>query len=65
MAVPKKKVSRARRDRRRAHNFKVAVPTIGVCPNCKSPVLPHHACPTCGQYQGRQVINVEAETGTK
>lgn len=59
MAVPKKKVSKARRDRRRAHNFRVEAPTLSTCPNCKSAVRPHHVCPTCGQYQGRQVLNVE------
>jgi hypothetical protein len=24
-------------------------------------VLPHHACPTCGFYKGRQVIDVFAK----
>lgn len=60
MAVPKKKVSKSRRDTRRAHNFRVAVPNLSVCPNCKGAVLPHHVCPTCGQYRGRQVIVKEA-----
>lgn len=59
MAVPKKKVSKSRRDSRRAHNFRVEAPNLSICPNCKSPTLPHHVCPTCGQYQGRQVINKE------
>lgn len=61
MAVPKKKVSQSRRDSRRAHNFRLEAPNLSVCPNCKSATLPHHVCPTCGQYQGRQVIVVEAE----
>jgi hypothetical protein len=21
--------------------------------------MPHHVCPTCGQYRGRQVIEIE------
>lgn len=65
MAVPKKKVSKARRDSRRAHNFRLEAPNVSLCPNCKSPVLPHHACPTCGQYQGRQVLRVAGETAAQ
>ena len=33
MAVPKGKVSKARRDKRRA-NWKAAVPTLVECPHC-------------------------------
>jgi large subunit ribosomal protein L32 len=65
MAVPKKKVSKSRRDSRRAHNFRVEAPNLSICPNCKSPTLPHHVCPTCGQYQGRQVINKETEAAAQ
>ncbi|MBP2019256.1 large subunit ribosomal protein L32 [Symbiobacterium terraclitae] len=61
MAVPKKKVSKSRRDSRRAHNFRLVAPNLIPCPNCKAPTLPHRVCPTCGYYQGRQVINKEAE----
>lgn len=61
MAVPKKKVSKSRRDSRRAHNFRLTAPNLSICPNCKAPTLPHRVCPTCGQYQGRQVIDVEAK----
>lgn len=61
MAVPKKKMSKSRRDSRRAHNFRVVAPNLSTCPNCKSPMLSHRVCPTCGQYQGRQVINMETE----
>jgi large subunit ribosomal protein L32 len=65
MAVPKKKVSRSRRDSRRAHNFRVVAPNLIPCPTCKAPILPHHVCDNCGQYQGRQVLNVEAEAAAK
>lgn len=62
MAVPKKKVSRSRRDSRRAHNFRVAVPNLIPCPNCKEMTLQHNVCPSCGQYKGVQVLkNVEPE----
>ncbi len=34
--------------------------SLSVCPQCKSPKLPHVACPVCGTYNGRQVVEVEA-----
>jgi large subunit ribosomal protein L32 len=59
MAVPKRKVSKTRRDSRRAANFRLEAPNLSICPNCKAPKLPHRACPSCGQYQGRQVLKTE------
>lgn len=55
MGVPKKRTSRQKRDQRRAH-WKVTAPNVGVCPKCGEPVLPHRACPNCGEYQGRSVM---------
>jgi large subunit ribosomal protein L32 len=59
MAVPKGKVSRQRRDKRRSSHWKLAVPGIVKCPNCGEFCAPHRACPHCGQYKGRAVLNVE------
>jgi large subunit ribosomal protein L32 len=56
MAVPKKRTSSARRDKRRA-NHKAAEPSLNRCPRCHSPRLPHRVCPTCGTYAGREVIS--------
>ena len=58
MAVPKRKVSRTRRDKRRTH-WKAKKPAISVCPNCHSPKLPHRVCKECGYYKGRVVVEVE------
>jgi large subunit ribosomal protein L32 len=56
MAVPKKRTSSARRDKRRAnHRAEKARPSR--CPRCHSPRLPHRVCPTCGTYAGREVIS--------
>jgi large subunit ribosomal protein L32 len=55
MAVPKKRTSRTRRDKRRA-SHSVAAPRLNRCPRCHSPRLPHRVCPTCGTYAGREVI---------
>ncbi len=55
MAVPKRKLSKARRDMRRA-NWKLAVPGMVQCPQCHEWKLPHRVCPECGYYDGRQVV---------
>ena len=55
MAVPKKRTSSARRDKRRAQH-KAGKPSLRVCPRCHSPRIPHRVCPTCGTYKGREVI---------
>jgi len=60
VALPKRKKSRARRDYRRAH-WKLTAVTYVTCPSCTEPMLPHHACPSCGQYKGREVVKVEEE----
>lgn len=57
MAVPKKKTSKARRDKRRTH-WKVLPPNLVLCPQCKEPKLPHHVCPNCGTYKGKKVLEV-------
>ncbi len=54
MANPKRKLSKARRNRRRAHDA-LAKPPQSVCPNCGEAKLPHRACASCGTYRDREV----------
>ena len=54
MAVPKKKTSKARRDKRRAQHG-IESPRVNVCPTCHQPKLPHRVCPTCHTYKGREI----------
>lgn len=58
MAVPKRKTSKARRDKRRAHKS-LSMPAVATCPQCDEPRMPHRVCPTCGYYHGRAVLEVE------
>jgi len=60
MAVPKGKVSKARRDKRRGSNWKLSVPGLVKCPKCGALRMPHRACKECGSYDGRDVIAVES-----
>ena len=59
MAVPKGKVSRQRRDKRRSSHWKLTAPALAKCPNCGALKMPHRACPECGMYKGRQVITID------
>ncbi len=59
MAVPKSKVSKARRDKRRA-NWKLEVPGLIKC-ECGAYRLPHRVCPACGKYNGRSYAKDAAE----
>ena len=57
-ALPKRKTSKARAGKRLSHRA-VRPPTLDECPQCHSPKLPHHACPNCGTYNGREIIKME------
>ena len=54
MAVQQNKVSKSRKNMRRAHDH-VAKPTVIYC-ECGEPTLPHRICPSCGTYKGRQYL---------
>ena len=54
MAVPKKKTSKSRRDKRRAQHG-IEAPRVNVCPTCGQPKRPHRICPNCKTYKGRDV----------
>ena len=56
--LPKRKYAKARRGKRRSH---LALKTAALvdCPQCHSPKQPHRVCPTCGSYNGREVIEIK------
>ncbi len=55
MAVPKRKTSKSKRDKRRTHQ-KITGPNLTTCSQCGEARLQHHVCPACGVYRGRTVI---------
>lgn len=64
MANLKWKTPRSKTRSRRAANWKLRSITTVECPQCKQSKRPHFACPSCGTYDGRQVITIDEESGT-
>ena len=65
MAVPKGKVSRQRRDKRRSSHWKLTAPALVACPKCGALHQPHRMCPECGPYNGRQVKVIESKVAAE
>jgi len=57
VAVPKRKMSRSNTRSRRA-NWKTTVAALQPCKRCRELKLTHVACPTCGTYNDRDVLDV-------
>jgi large subunit ribosomal protein L32 len=57
-ALPKRKYAKARQGERRGH-LKLTSPAMAKCPQCGGPVQPHHACPACGNYNGREAVEIK------
>jgi large subunit ribosomal protein L32 len=49
------------RIRQRKGHFKAEVAEVADCPNCAAPHRSHHVCPSCGFYNGRQVLTVKVD----
>jgi len=49
-----------RHSTRRSHDFLTAV-GVSECPACHEKKLPHRACPKCGEYKGRAVLDIKEE----
>ncbi len=61
MIEPKKKVSKARRDKRRFQNSKATAPNLVECGHCHALKESHRVCGNCGYYDGRQVKAIEED----
>ncbi|TJX16188.1 50S ribosomal protein L32 [Tissierella creatinini] len=59
MAVPKRKTSKQRKNKRRASSYRLNKATVVECPQCHETKQPHRVCPNCGYYKNREVIVVE------
>jgi large subunit ribosomal protein L32 len=59
MPNPKRRHSKRRTSQRRAHDH-LTPPAFTECPNCHEMKQPHRACPHCGFYKGREVVDTKA-----
>jgi len=59
MAVPKRKVSHARKMKRRSSVWKLESPANNIvkCPQCGEPILAYRVCGACGYYKGEEIIS--------
>jgi large subunit ribosomal protein L32 len=64
MPNPRRRHSRARGRRRRTH-WKLTTLQLSACPQCKAPKRPHRICPSCGYYDGRLALDLEAKKTKK
>jgi len=55
MAVQQNRVTRSKRNMRRAHDSLKPM-ARAECANCGELKRPHHVCGSCGHYAGREVV---------
>ena len=58
MANPKRRHSKTRTRKRRSHDA-ISAPGYVECRQCHEYRLPHRVCPSCGYYDGKEVIEVK------
>ena len=56
MICPKGKISKARRDKRRAQTWKIPMANLTACGKCGELTRSHHVCKSCGSYNRREVL---------
>lgn len=60
MPVPKRKTSRARRDKRQSCKF-IRPKAFTACSHCSEAINPHQVCLRCGHYKGRKIIKTKLD----
>ncbi|MCD4686322.1 MAG: 50S ribosomal protein L32 [Anaerolineae bacterium] len=58
--LPKRKVSKTRRNKRRAHDH-LSLQHLVVCDDCGEYKPAHQVCPACGSYNGREVLPIDED----
>ena len=58
--VPQRRISKTRKRQRRSH-FHLDNPSMMVCPNCGEVKQMHCVCPSCGYYDGKQVLEIKVK----
>lgn len=60
MAVPRNRMSNARKNSKRAHHAKKPK-SLSVCQTCNSPQLPHFACQVCRKNEDKESSRARSE----
>ena len=60
MAVPRNRLSNARKNSKRSHHAKKPK-SFAACSKCAAACLPHTICQSCGSYGDRVILNVEKQ----
>jgi len=60
MGLPKRRTSKEKQ-RKRATFYKVKDASATACPNCGEVRLPHRLCPSCGYYNGKEIVKQREE----
>lgn len=58
--LPKRKISKSRRNRRRAHDA-LSLRHLVMCESCGDYHVAHRVCPKCGSYNGETVVEIDDE----
>lgn len=61
MAVPRNRQSNARKNNKRSHHAKKPV-ALATCSSCGNWCKTHAACPHCGHYKGRNILQESSAT---
>ena len=56
---PKGKMSKSKRDKRKAQSWQISAPSLVHCSRCGELMKAHRACKSCGNYNNREVIAVD------
>jgi large subunit ribosomal protein L32 len=64
MGVPKRKRTPSAKKRSASH-LALKPRLNSICPKCKKPIRPHHACTFCGYYKGKEVIKIRVSKEEK
>lgn len=59
MAVPKRKHSQARKNKRRSNVWKLDLPGFSRCTQCGELKVPHRVCGACGYYKGKEIVKMD------
>ncbi len=60
MGLPAKRRTKQQK-RERASHFALVEKSLTTCSHCKRKILPHHVCPHCGYYRGREVLKLSTK----